>query len=181
MFGKNLIKVGIAHYKRIINRLCEQGARAAAIIYEPDNANKARGAEAMIKEDLNIPEVVQNSTKLKLICEKFDFLDAKEKLTKLSNEFHSQINSTINKPPETYNFDQHYLGDNTLLKNVFDVSKERPLYISGKCVGMIGNILIVEQHNQQFMVPIKLFISHVVTFSEKVIKNKIVPKQMSLF
>ena len=180
-FDKKLIKVGISHYKRTITRLCEQGARAAAIIYEYDNAYKARGAEAMIIKDLKLPEAVSNSKKMKLISETFDYADAKEKLTKLSGEFHRQINSTTIKSPEIYNFQQHYLAENTLKGDIFDVSKVSPISISGKCIGMIGNILITEQQNQQFMVPIKLLISHTVTFSEKIIKNKIVPTQMSLF
>lgn len=180
-FGKSLIKVGIAHYKRSITRLCEQGARAAVIMHEYDNAQKARETELMIKNNFQIPEVVNNSKKMKLIREIFDYTDAKEKLLKLSDEFHRQIDSTAIETPKIYNFDQNYLGQNTLKKDIFDVSAVSPLSISGKCIGMIGNILIVEQQNQQYMVPIKLFISHTVSFSQEIIKSKIVPTQLSLF
>ena len=180
-FSKNLIKVGIAHQKRSIIRLCEQGARAAAIIYHCDSAYKARGAEVMIKNDMGISEAVNNSRKMKLLREEYNFDKAKDKLSDLNKAFHESIKSGQISLPKLYDFQEDYLGDNTLKKDIFDVSKASPLSISGKCIGMIGNILLMEQGNQQFMVPVKLFVSHVVTFSEKFVKNDIVPTQMSLF
>lgn len=179
-FGSENLKVGIAHHKRTFIRLLEQGARAAAVIQNCSDAYEARKIEAFIKRQFNISEALQTATKKKLLNLQYDFHDAKNRILDLVGEISISLHS-INSSPNVHNFNYDYIGENSLDTDIIDVSKGTPLFISGKCIGMVGDIMVVEQFGRKFLVPIKLFISHIVKFKEDLVKHKTLPKQLSLF
>jgi len=177
-FGAKAIKVGIAHHKRTLTRWCEQGARAATVIKECYNAYAARDIEAMVGRRLNLSDAINSSTKRKLLNEPFDFDKAIFEIDQVWKRIVAELNIQTQKT-EINDLHKYYLGSHSLDSDIIDVSKEQPLYLSGKGIGMVGDTLIVEQSKRQFMVSIKKFISHSVQVTNEIKIHKVVPVQMA--
>lgn len=177
-FGLKTIKVGIAHYKRTLTRWCEQGARAATVIKKCYNAYEARDMESIVERKLNLPDAINSNTKRKFLNEPFNFHNAVIELRQICNRIEAELNIEIEQT-EISDLQKYYLGEHSLGSGIVDVSKEKPLYISGKGIGMIGDMLIVEQVNRQFMASIKLFISHLVQITDEMKEYSVVPIQMA--
>lgn len=178
-FGPGTVKVGISHHKRTLIRWCEQGARAAAIIEHCNNAYEARSIEKAIECDLKMPSTLSNQIKRKFINKPFDFSKAVIEINKICNLIVGDLNIEITQP-EIIDLSKYYSGDSRIDSYITDVSNDLPLYISGKGIGMIGDILIVEQSNRQFMMSLKQYISHVVYISNEIKKHDVKPIQMSI-
>ncbi len=177
-FSSNIIKVGIAHSQRTLTRWCEQGARVATIIKRCRNAYEARDVEATISEKSDLSDAITSTIKRKLLNTYFDYQDADQEIRKIRNYIATELHIEIEQT-EIHNLQNYYIQNYSLDSNIVDVSKEKPLYISGKGIGMIGDILIVEQGGRQFMVSIKLFVSHLIRITDQIKEHLAAPIQMA--
>jgi hypothetical protein len=56
--------------------------------------------------------------------------------------------------PEFVELDAYYGGTQLFERSLTDLSETEPLAISGRCLGMIGDVLVVDQASQRFMLSI---------------------------
>jgi hypothetical protein len=76
--------------------------------------------------------------------------------------------------------DQHYLGKNSLqFRNLIDITKSNA--ISGRCIGMVGSVLVVEQDSLQYTLPLSKLTGYRCTLSYNELANKSEPHQVRLF
>lgn len=180
-FAPGLIKVGISSNDRKEHRWKEQGARFIAHIYTVANAYEARHIEEKISSKLKLPEVVLGRKKRTLLSTKLDF-------TAATAEFHAimdQIDLVLpNKPNRDRIYDmEEYFNPNgvQLMSTIIDVSEHSDGKISGKCLGLYGDIVLFESQGQQFMCSLKKLITYTVSFTEEEEKMDFEPQQISLF
>ena len=78
---------------------------------------------------------------------------------------------------------EHYYNPGTVRLNstIIDVSENTEGKISGKCLGLYGDIVLFENEGQQFMCSLKKLISYKVSFSKDVERMSFEPQQTSLF
>jgi hypothetical protein len=167
-FGPNHTKVGIA--RNVPRRWLEQGARAATIIKHCNNAYEARTIEESTRKNIGVPEAINPITKRKLLLNNFDSNQAEKEIEKIRDSIESKLAFKLERN-EIFNFDEQYLNDNTLISSIVDVTKTST-FISGAAIGLIGDILIMQQDSNQYITSLKKFISHLVTFDEKIIPNQ---------
>ena len=67
------------------------------------------------------------------------------------------------------------------MSTIIDVSEHTDGKISGKCLGLYGDIVLFENEGQQFMCSLKKLISYKVIFSEREEKVDFEPQQISMF
>jgi len=180
LFDEHHIKVGISQKNRILTRWLEQGARVATVIFECDNAYLAREIEEKISKELRLAETLRNDQKRQYLKHHTDFektsaiLD--ELIPKISTLFEQQI--THQAPTR---LDEYYLQNNSIRTNIIDISNELPESISGRGIGLIGDTLIVENADQQFMFSLKKIIGQQISLENLVVKQHFTPTQISLF
>jgi Protein of unknown function (DUF2797) len=179
-FSKSHIKVGISHQLRNHTRWLEQGARIATVIYKCENAYDAREIEEKISGALKLSESFRGDQKRQLLKDTIVEADAAVSFDDLKNK----IEIAIHQKPltsEYVNLDHHYLNGNKIQQTIIDVSNELPLIVSGTGVGLIGDTLLFENSQQQFMVSLKKIISHEIQMNDQIVKQKFTPLQISLF
>lgn len=167
-FGQNLTKVGIA--SRVPTRWLEQGARSVLVIKNCANAYEARRIEEKTRKDLAIPEAINNSLKRRIILSEYNKFKAEKELLNIRDQL---INVGIDAEENSVLFlDDYYLGGNKIAPNVIDLTKDSDV-ISGKFIGLIGDILLVSQGSENFVMSLKKNISHVIKISPRIIPLKI--------
>jgi hypothetical protein len=154
-FGERHLKVGISHEKRLLRRWLEQGARAAVILQVANTAYQARELEAAVSRLYRIPESITSQKKKKLLYEPYDFQVAEEALGKYQEMVHNQWNIEHSKYA-VQNLQNYYFSDKQ--PTHFQELPEPKLVISGKCITMVGDILISKHQNHFFMQAIKSLI-----------------------
>lgn len=179
-FGPDMIKVGISHHKRTLTRWREQGARAATIIKECVNAYEARHIELSIGKGLSLPESFRRNQKRELINLPFRYAQAMKDIDVVRHRIEKQLNIQIQNT-EIVDLGRYFFGDKVLDTDIKDVTDQEPLFISGKGIGMIGDILIVGQSEKQFMVSVKKFISYMIEIENGVKAHNLPAEQLSLF
>jgi hypothetical protein len=181
-FGIGVSKVGIASEDRVPVRLLEQGARAATIVKNCQNAYEARKIEEDINKKLGIPDSVKADKKRALLNQRFDYREAKIEIEDIKYRIATELELNVDNN-ELEDFNRIYLGRNILNANTIDLSNETPLTISGKGIGMIGDILVMEQNNRLFITSLKKYLAHVVAVDnfEQQNKYKVAPIQTTLF
>ena len=177
-FSPSHIKSGIASKRRFPLRLLEQGARAAFILKTFPNAYLARELEARLcGNGYGILERLTSSQKLKIIIEnKYSSKIAKKSL----NEILKQI--AIEPESDFLQFDLKYFYENKYdLSNLEKV--EKPEFISGEAIGMLGDIAILKQQNLLVALPIKKFISYKIkiNYDKNFLEYPIEPQQIALW
>lgn len=168
-FGGDRVKVGIASAQRVRTRLMEQGARVAQIIAHCDSAYQARSIEANISERKGISEVVHSRTKRKLLGTIFDSNAAFAQLHELRGHLAQKLSLTITG--ESIDFAHDYLGNRSLEISAMDLTDERPFRISGRCVGIIGSVLVVGTDKGQYMASLSIALGHVISISDQIEPN----------
>ena len=166
-FSPNHVKVGISSESRGIERLLEQGARAALILGRFENADKARELESELCAQEGIYETMRASKKEELFREfPFDINQACEVL-------HQQALDRNLNPIQISEMVPGYEGDVLNLQPYYFVESPQTGRIQaagegyedicgGLCVGMIGSNLVFKQDSLYFVAPIKSWISHIV-------------------
>jgi hypothetical protein len=148
-FYKDIIKVGIAHAKRVYLRWLEQGARAAVSLVDMSDAYQARALEKQISKTWAIPEQIRNSKKQLNLHPPYDALSAHDQLAALRSLIHREIKKVApNKPiidlQEAY---FHTQEPSTL----YTTSTSTYLFIEGYGVGLVGNQLICQWNSHHFV------------------------------
>lgn len=180
-FAPGLIKVGISSEARKEHRWKEQGARRVAHIYTVENAYEARHIEEKISTKLKLPEVVLGKKKRDVLTIRLDENAVQSELSGLMNQIDELFSNKVNRD-DVYNMDQFFNPSSvTLSATIIDVSEHSEGKISGKCLGLYGDLVLFENNGQQFMCSLRKLISYKVSFSEQVEKMDFEPQQTSLF
>jgi len=178
-FAPSKIKVGIASKGRMAIRLLEQGARAAVVLREFSDAYQARNLEKHLHETKKIPDNFKALEKLKFMSEyTYKFEDALRGLDKIICEIGiTPIRDVIDL--STY----YFYGKDYHIKDInIPIGKNADI-VCGKCLGMIGDVMIVEQKSKYFAISIKKYVSYLVDIStiELGFEYEFPERQLSLF
>lgn len=180
-FAPGLIKVGISSNDRKEHRWKEQGARFIAHVYTVPNAYEARHIEEKISSKLKLPEVVLGKKKRTLLNEKLDFIAVRSDFSSLMDQIDSVLPIPANRE-RVYDMEEYFNPNGTqLASTIIDVSEHIDGKISGKCIGLYGDIVLFENAGQQFMFSLKKMISYQISFSDRVEGMDFAPQQISMF
>lgn len=175
-FAPGVVKAGISWAERGIRRLLDQGARSALIIKTYPTATVARQYEAKIASLPGIAETLQVKIKHKLMAAPYDPAAGAAELLATRNKVAQAFNITPDNNKPLY-LDSYYLKDAAL---------DQPIIlhdptISGRCVGMIGSTLLMEQDGQQFGLCLHDLTGYPLTITQTIQANTFAPQQASLF
>jgi hypothetical protein len=172
-FGVGALKVGMAHAPRRLSRLLEQGARLGAVIAELPDADRARELEASIARDFDVSEFVRATRKRQLLAAPLSLRTAREQLEHMLARI-AERHPEVAHPEPIQELDSHYFGGERLPSTLTDLSETLPHSISGRCVGMIGDVLVVAQRDQRFMLSIGDSVGHRVRLEPHERENRFV-------
>ncbi len=176
-FAPGVVKVGISWAERGLRRLLDQGARSGLIIKTYPSATIARQYEAKIAALPGVAETLQIKTKHKLLRFTYNALAAADELRSVRQ----QLQDACGIQPDHHDpvfLDSYYLAEHTLNQPII-LHDEK--HISGRCVGMIGSTLLMEQDDQQYGLCVSGLTGYRVNISDTVIPNTHRPQQASLF
>lgn len=171
-FSRFLAKVGISSRDRVPHRWRGQGARLALVLARCADAYEAREHEARISKGLALPELVRGEKKRTLINEPLDVA----RTDALLRETRRAAETTLGLPTldaAVEQLDAHYLGAERLALPLVDLSGLSPPTISGVGVGLIGDVLIVAQGAQQFMIGLGTLIGRTIELSHALCENPV--------
>ncbi|HTV17505.1 MAG TPA: DUF2797 domain-containing protein [Polyangiaceae bacterium] len=158
-FGVGALKVGMAYAPRRLSRLLEQGARLGAVIACLPNADRARELEASIARELDVSEFVRAGRKRQLLSAPLSPSAAREELA-LTLSLIAERHPEAAQPDPIQELDDYYFGGERLPSTLTDLSETLPHAISGRCVGMIGDVLVCAQREQRFLLSIGDSVGH---------------------
>ena len=177
-FAPQYVKVGITAQARGVKRLLEQGARAALVVGSFDNAEDARDLEARLCAQPGIYETMRMAKKLELfVGSRYDFAEAEMILSATAERLGVQPDEAcLDLTP--YYFEGVSLGHDEVQlpsKGTCDVC-------AGRCVGMVGPMLVLEQGGNAYVAPIKNWESFEVDLYLDEVRHEYAfePLQMSL-
>jgi uncharacterized protein DUF2797 len=171
-FGCNTLKVGITHERRGIQRMLEQGARAGAVIARFENAHRARALEEAIARQLGVPEAIRPARKRHLLGAPFSREQARGELEQLVERVRD-LDPELAQSPEVHDFDPYYGGSALFERTLTDLSETEPLAISGICLGMIGDVLVMGQGNSRYMLSVGALVSRRVRLTRELQPNRV--------
>jgi len=180
-FGRGAMKVGIASEDRSMVRLLEQGARAAGKIARCKDAYRAREIEHAIHSKLGISEAMTARKKRELLSKEFNAGDAAREVRDVSARVRDLIGEDVERDPVIEDFTAGYFADNRMGLPLTDVTETSPMAISGKCVGMVGDVLFMENDGEFYMMSVKGMVSHPIMIEEGVVTPMPKRPQLSLF
>ena len=152
-FGVGSLKVGMAHAPRRLSRLLEQGARLGAVIASLPDADRARELEASIARGFDVSEFVRAARKRQLLATPLSSSAAREELASTVARI-AERHPEASHPDPIQELDPYYFGSEGLPSTLTDLSETLPPSISGRCVGMIGDVLIMAQGDRRYMLSI---------------------------
>lgn len=158
-FGVGALKVGMTYAPRRLSRLLEQGARLGAIVAELPNADRARELEASIARDDDVAEFVRAARKRHLLAAPLSLSAARAELAHAIARIAEQHPEAA-QPGPIQELDGHYFGGERIPSSLTDLSETLPHSISGRCLGMIGDVLITAQREKYFMLSIGDSVGH---------------------
>ncbi len=177
-FSPQHMKVGISSETRGIERLLEQGARVAGILKRFPNADEARALEAHLCAQEGIYETMRLGTKVKLLSEPFSARRA------ISEVYEAARAHGVDPECGVMDLTKYYFGDIPSCPEIVQLPEGSPNdMVAGRCVGMIGGTLMLEQHGVVFAAPVKEWESYEleITVGEVLCEYEYEPKQMGLF
>lgn len=152
-FGAGTFKVGITHARRGIHRLLEQGARMGLLLGRLPDAHQARALEERIARELGVSETVRSARKRHLLGAPFVPAAVRSELLAVAERVHS-TDPNLPLQPEVVELDRFYGGSELFANTMTDLSETSPPSISGRCVGMIGDVLITLQAGRHYMLSV---------------------------
>jgi hypothetical protein len=152
-FGVGTLKVGMAYAPRRLSRLLEQGARLGAVVASLPSADRARELEAAIARGFDVSEFVRSARKRQLLGAPLSLAAARDELARTIARIGEQHPEAAHPDP-IQELDTYYFGSERLPTALTDLSETLPHSISGRCVGMVGDVLVCAQGDQRFMLSI---------------------------
>lgn len=177
-FSPQHVKCGISSETRGIERLLEQGARAARIVGRFANADEARELEAALCAQPGILETMRASKKVDLLVNaRYDFAEAKQVLDATVERF------GIEGAEPAQDLSPFYFGGPSPDCHDLQVPEGHEGECGGRCVGMVGGALVFEQGGTNYVVSVKEWESHEIELlpGEVVCAYDFEPQQFSLF
>ncbi len=186
-FSPQHIKVGISAEARGIERLLEQGARAALILGRFPNADQARTLESDLCSQEGIYETMRASKKRELFCEQpYSFEEASQVLHEAADRYNLKplaISELVPKAVgDVLDLTPYYFTQAPEAGQIEIPSEEYDQICGGHCVGMIGSNLVFKQESTYFVASIGPWVSYEV----RLVPNEIIkayelsPTQMTL-
>lgn len=158
-FGRSFIKVGISARPRLLQRLTDQGARAALVAVMCEDAYEARHYEASIRDQFRLPEQMSMARKLVLLNERYDPRIARQELLSCRAAIYERF-AEATRSDLFFDFSDEYFGGIGLDVPMVDLSDLEPPQISGRALGMAGQVLVMEQAGRHFMLSVKGMLGH---------------------
>ena len=159
-FGPGALKVGMTFAPRRSSRLLEQGARHGAVIAELPNADAARALEEAIARDFGVAESVRSARKRQLLAVPPAPEVARRELAEMMARVAAAYPEVV-RPAPIADLDACYFGEQPLQGTFTDLSETEPLAISGRCIGMIGDILVMAgRDRRRFLLGIGAGVGH---------------------
>lgn len=158
-FGPGALKVGMTFAPRRLSRLLEQGARHGAVIAELPDADAARALEAAIARDFGVAESLRSARKRQLLAAAASPEVARRELAEMIARVAASY-PTLVRPSPVRDLDAYYFGEQHLRGTFTDLTETEPLAISGRCIGMIGDVLVAAQGQQRFLLGIGGGVAH---------------------
>lgn len=157
-FGVGTLKVGMTHAPRRLARLLEQGARLGAVVATLPNADLARELEASIAASFGVSEVVRAARKRQLLTVPLSLSAARQELADTLARIaacHPEAD-----PAPILELDPYHFGSEPVPSSLTDLSETEPHAISGRCLGMIGDVLVMVQGGQRYMLSVGESVGH---------------------
>ena len=158
-FSPQHIKAGISSETRGIERLLEQGARAARIVGRFPNADEARGLEAALCSQPQIFETMRASLKARLLAEEpynpeaaCNTLDARAgELAKVPAVHEAGF--SLAEPAQ--DLSSSYFGGPSPDVSELLLPEGHESECAGTCLGMVGDKLVMQQGSFGYVVSLK--------------------------
>lgn len=186
-FSPQHIKAGISSETRGIERLLEQGARAARIVGRFPNADEARGLEAALCSQPQIFETMRASLKARLLAEEpynpkaaCNTLDARAgELAKVPAVHEAGF--SLAEPAQ--DLSSSYFGGPSPDVSELQLPEGHESECAGTCLGMVGDKLVMQQRSFGYVVSLKEWKGHAVDLLEDEVAFEYdsAPQQISLF
>ena len=180
------VKAGISSETRGIERLLEQGARAARIVGRFPNADAARELEAALCAQPGVLETMRASLKTKLLVEEpYDAAEAARVLDEAAARLGAvdAVAQAGFAPEEVRDLSSLYFGGPSPDVRDLQVPEGHDGECGGRCAGMVGGVLVFEQNGVCYATSVKEWESHEVELlkGEVVCEYDFEPQQFSLF
>jgi Protein of unknown function (DUF2797) len=172
-FGPGALKVGMTYAPRRLSRLLEQGARLGSIVAELPSADRARELEASIAGSFDASEFVRTARKRQLLGVPLSIAAARAELAALLARVVERHPDVARRQP-IVELDGYYLGARRLPASLIDLSETEPHSISGRCIGMIGDVLIMTQGDQYYMLSVGDSVGHRLDIEPRERENRFV-------
>jgi hypothetical protein len=175
-FGGDTLKVGMTHARRGIDRLLEQGARVGALLGRFPDAYRARALEEHVARSLDAAETVRAARKRHLLGSPFSAKQAREQLEAMIARIRL-LEPELPLSPELVELDAYYAGPELFEHPYTDLSEAQPPAISGRCLGMIGDVLVFMQGGRRFLLSVGALVAQQVQLSATEQPNRVVGQQ----
>ena len=154
-FGPEVVKVGIAHHKRVLKRWLEQGARAALTLQTTADAYAARALEVQVSQALKLPERITGNKKKQLLNLPYCFEQAAQTLT----QYQQVISQALSLQENTYtvqDLQPHYLPK-VPPQPLADADRQQQA-VAGRVLGMVGDLVVYEAEGRFWMSALKQYV-----------------------
>lgn len=170
IFGADIIKIGVAAKVRKFTRVLEQGSFATIFFTECDGF-VARQLEEYISKSLKIKQSVTWESKLKTLnhipMQKIlhaSLMNVLDDITNIISNFHLKYLLPI--PEFSLNYDKYHINTQNKFKKINYIDKITSNdVLTGKNIGLFGEIMILSHKEQIFAVNTKSLIGYDVDIS----------------
>ena len=177
-FSPQHVKAGISSQTRGIERLLEQGARAARVVGRFEDAYAARELEAMLCAQPGVLETMRASKKVELLAgTRYDVAEARSALDAVVERL------GLEGAEPVQDLSPYYFGGPSPDCHALQVPVGFDDVCGGLCTGMIGGCLVFEQGGMNYIVSVKEWESYEVELLEDEVacEYELEPQQIALF
>lgn len=187
-FAPGYVKAGISSETRGIERLLEQGARAARVVGRFTCADDARALEAALCAQDGVAETMRASLKAKLLADTPHSFDAACHELGAATDRLEDVDAVAQagfSPEDALDLSPYYFGGPSPDAHTMQLPEGEGFadVCGGVCAGMVGANLVFWQDGTNFIAPIKDWESHEIEFLDDEIACEYAsePQQISLF